>query len=274
MSNLIPFSFQQHPIRIIQKQGEPWFIAKDVAAALGYADTDYAIRAHCKAAETCPDDSSGQVRHVKVIPERDVYRLIMKSQLPSAEKFEDWVVSEVLPSIRKSGQYNNSINTLQLPDFNNPAAAARAWADEYDQKIAALEKLNVADQEIQRLQGVCQTIAAQFSPGMTPAEFCRQLNGVNTQLVQGKLASKGILIKEHYGYRAASYYRDNWFAEKKDQYDRPGGAKGVKTTVILTKKGAVAIYKLYLKSELPMKTNWDGKHTHCIFDHNDGGASS
>lgn len=129
MSNLIPFSFQQQPIRIIQKDGEPWFIAKDVAAALGYADTDYAIRAHCKASETCPDDSSGQVRHLKVIPERDVYRLIMRSQLPSAEKFEEWVVGKVLPTIRKTGQY-------QAPAFQIPQTlpeALRLAADLADQ---------------------------------------------------------------------------------------------------------------------------------------------
>lgn len=84
--------------------GEPWFVARDVASVLGYADTDYAIRAHCKGAQTYAGDSSGQVRHFKIIPERDVYRLVMRSKLPSAERFEEWVVGEVLPSIRKTAR--------------------------------------------------------------------------------------------------------------------------------------------------------------------------
>ena len=64
--------------------GEPWFVAKDVAELPGYSDTDYAIRAHCKAAQTCAGESSGQVRHYKISSERDVYRLVMRSKLPIA----------------------------------------------------------------------------------------------------------------------------------------------------------------------------------------------
>lgn len=150
----------------------------------------------------------------------------------------------------------------KLPDFNDPAAAARAWADQFEQAKLANEKLEVADQEIQRLQGVCHTIAAQFTPGMTPAQFCRQLNGVNVQQVQNHLAQRGLLIKERHGFKAASYYRDNWFAEKVSEPQE--GI--VATKVVLTKKGAVNLYKFYLKGDLPMKANWDGSHTHCLFD--------
>ncbi|WCH25933.1 phage antirepressor KilAC domain-containing protein [Aeromonas salmonicida] len=106
MTNLISKAFEGHSIRIItDEQGEPWFVAKDVAAALGYKDTDKAIRTHCKAAKTYPAEMAGQIRHLSVIPERDVYRLIMRSKLESAEHFEEWVVGEVLPSIRKRGGY-------------------------------------------------------------------------------------------------------------------------------------------------------------------------
>jgi len=86
MTNLISKAFEGHSIRIVtDEQGEPWFVAADVASALGYTDTDQAI--------------------LSAIPERDVYRLIMRSKLESAERFEEWVVGEVLPSIRKNGGY-------------------------------------------------------------------------------------------------------------------------------------------------------------------------
>jgi prophage antirepressor-like protein len=94
-------------IRALEIDGDPWFVAKDVAETLGYADTDYAIRAHCRAATThriSPGKHRGNP-NVTIIPERDVYRLIMRSRLPQAEAFEDWVVGTVLPSIRKHGGY-------------------------------------------------------------------------------------------------------------------------------------------------------------------------
>lgn len=92
-------------VRAFIRDEEVWFIAKDVATLLGYRDTDQAIRAHCKSTDTYPVNLTGQVRHIKSIPERDVYRLIMRSKLPAAEQFEEWVVGVVLPSIRKTGGY-------------------------------------------------------------------------------------------------------------------------------------------------------------------------
>lgn len=85
---------------------EPLFCAKDVATALGYSDTADAIQRHCKSGKRC-------FAHIKTewgtnmvyIPEKDVYRLIMRSNLPNAEQFQDWVCDEVLPSIRKHGGY-------------------------------------------------------------------------------------------------------------------------------------------------------------------------
>ena len=102
-----PFSFHGLLVRVIDDgTGEPWFIAKDVAEALGYANTSKAINAHCKAVNTCRTEMGGQVRAVQIIPERDLYRLVMKSKLPAAEQFEEWVVGQVLPSIRKTGTFS------------------------------------------------------------------------------------------------------------------------------------------------------------------------
>lgn len=102
-----PFDFHGFPVRVIDGgHGEPWFIAKDIAEALGYSNTSKAINVHCKAVRTCHTEMGGQVRVVQIIPERDLYRLVMKSKLPAAEQFEEWVVGQVLPSIRKTGSYS------------------------------------------------------------------------------------------------------------------------------------------------------------------------
>lgn len=107
--NLIPFSFNGADVRVItDTQGEPWFVAMDVASTLGYANTSDAVARHCKAVQILKSqDATFEIpnRGLQIIPERDLYRLIMSSQLESAQEFEEWVVGEVLPTIRKTGSY-------------------------------------------------------------------------------------------------------------------------------------------------------------------------
>ena len=102
-------------VRVVQGgDGEPWFVAKDVAKVLGYANTRKAIIDHCKGATdgVTIRDSMGREQKPSIIPERDVYRLIIRSRLPEAERFEEWVVGEILPSIRKHGAYATE-NTIE-----------------------------------------------------------------------------------------------------------------------------------------------------------------
>lgn len=97
-------------IRVVLKGSEPWFVANDVASALGYAVPKKAVIDHCKYAEIFKGTDSVPLtdspRGISIIHESDVYRLIMRSNLPNAERFQDWVVEEVLPSIRKTGNYS------------------------------------------------------------------------------------------------------------------------------------------------------------------------
>lgn len=92
---------------LADEANEPLFCAKDVASALGYADTADAIQRHCKSGKKVFRPHANGIGGVNMvfITEKDVYRLIMRSNLPDAEKFQDWVCDEVLPSIRKHGGY-------------------------------------------------------------------------------------------------------------------------------------------------------------------------
>jgi prophage antirepressor-like protein len=112
--SLIPFNFNGSDIRIITDgQGEPWFIAKDVADLLEYANPHEAIRTHCKGVREILIPSAGGDQMTKVMPERDVYRLVMRSRMPAAEAFEEWVVADVLPTIRKTGSYQRPISPAE-----------------------------------------------------------------------------------------------------------------------------------------------------------------
>ena len=94
-------------VRVIVQGGEPWFVASDVAKALGYERPNDAVNVHCKKVNKFSyGESPRGAQPYNIIPESDVYRLIMRSNLPNAERFQDWVVEEVLPSIRKTGNYS------------------------------------------------------------------------------------------------------------------------------------------------------------------------
>jgi len=104
--DLAIFNYEGLQIRTMEIDNEPWFVAKDVADTLGYVNSRDAIRSHCKSPSDVAIHDGSQNRTMTIIPERDVYRLIMRSKLESAERFENWVVSDVLPSIRKTGSYS------------------------------------------------------------------------------------------------------------------------------------------------------------------------
>ena len=93
-------------IRGVLIDGQPHVVGRDVAALLGYTDTDQAIRNHCKSGKIAntPSNRRGNP-NVVMIPEPDIYRLIFGSKLPEAEEFQNWVFEEVLPSLRKTGAY-------------------------------------------------------------------------------------------------------------------------------------------------------------------------
>lgn len=92
-------------LHILTINNKPYFVANDIAKALGYKVPKDAVRAHCKGALKHRHLTNGGFQELNIIPEGDVYRLIIRSKLPTAEKFESWVFDEVLPQIRRTGGY-------------------------------------------------------------------------------------------------------------------------------------------------------------------------
>lgn len=114
----------------IENDGTILFCASDVAKALGYKNPNKAVNDHCRAITKRYTPISGKMQEINFIPEGDVYRLIVRSKLPSAVKFEHWVFDEVLPSIRKTGGY-------KLPQTFSEALRALADAEEEKERLAA-----------------------------------------------------------------------------------------------------------------------------------------
>ena len=100
MGNAIQnYSFESSNVRIIVEDGEPFFCAPDVCKALGYNNTSQSLADHCvqKGVSKRYTPTSGGLQSLAYIDERNLYRLVMRSKLPSAERFQDWVCGEVLP---------------------------------------------------------------------------------------------------------------------------------------------------------------------------------
>ncbi|MEC4337651.1 Bro-N domain-containing protein [Stenotrophomonas pavanii] len=104
---ILPFRFESVSVRAVEVDGVPWFVGKDVAEALGYADSTTAMRSHCRGVQKLHPipDALGRLQDTRVLSESDVMRLIVNSTLAAAERFERWVFEEVLPSIRRTGGY-------------------------------------------------------------------------------------------------------------------------------------------------------------------------
>lgn len=138
MQSLQTFNFEKHDVRTTLINDEPWFVGKDVAEVLGYKDTNKAIAMHVDKEDKLNDkmaSSLGQ-RGGWLINESGLYSLILSSKLESAKKFKRWVTSEVLPTLRKTGQY--SIRDSYT--IEDPIERAKRWIEEQEEKKALLEE--------------------------------------------------------------------------------------------------------------------------------------
>ncbi|HDA4271946.1 TPA: ORF6C domain-containing protein [Staphylococcus aureus] len=115
MQELQIFNFEELPVRTLEVDGEPYFIGKDVADILGYANGRDALSKHVDAEDklTSQIATAGQNRNVTIINESGLYSLIFSSKLENAKRFKRWVTSEVLPTLRKTGAYQVPSDPMQ-----------------------------------------------------------------------------------------------------------------------------------------------------------------
>lgn len=134
MNALQEFKFNESAVRVVSIDNEPYWCATDVCKILGYSSGRQTVKDICKSKGVSQIDTltNGGVQSLTYIDESNLYRLIMRSKLPNAEKFQDWVHDEVLPQIRKAGSYS-------LP------------TDPHDQVLMLCEKLSAMAIEAKQL---------------------------------------------------------------------------------------------------------------------------
>ena len=128
-------------VRTVEREGEPWFVGKDVAQALGYIDTFGALKKHVddEDKQNCQNDSFETPRGMTIINESGLYSLVLSSKLPTAKAFKRWITSEVIPSIRKTGGYIAGQGQLSPEELMAKAlVVAQKTLAERDARISAL----------------------------------------------------------------------------------------------------------------------------------------
>lgn len=154
-----------------------------------------------------------------------------------------------------------------LPDFTDPVAAARAWADEVEQKLLAQQREKEALEYVDRQARYIDNLENQLRDGLTLSEFAKRLNGVNAQRVSEWAIAKGWVRRHGKLLVTSSQGRSGGYVYDKDgTYINPKTGEEMYTSKVqLTNAGARKMYREYLKLNLPMKKSWNGEFSNSPF---------
>lgn len=226
MNNLKIFQNEQFQVRTIEIDGKPYFCASDVACALGYSNPRKAVGDHCKGVTKCDTLTSGGMQSLSYIPEGDIYRLIARSQLPEAEKFEKWVFDEVIPEIRKTGGY-------KLPQTYQEAL--RELADKQDELEKLLPKAEFYDS------------VTSSKDTMSIRDAAKILNmGMGQNRLYAFLRQQKILMADNRPYQR--YIDAGYFKLVEQEYEQDGRTK-IHYKPVVYQKGLDFIRKRILQEE-------------------------
>lgn len=230
-------------VRALEIDGKPYFCGSDIAEALGYKRPNDAIAQHCRATVKHRTPISGKIQEVNYIPEGDVYRLIVRSKLPSAEKFEKWVFDEVLPSIRQTGGYQ-----MGMPQGKELLALA---------VLEAQKTIEAQNKDIERMKPkeIFADAVATSSTTILIGELAKLLrqNGIDTgrDRLFDWMRKNGYLIRQKgsaYNTPTQKSADLGILTTKETVIVRSDGSTEVKKTVKVTGKGQQYFINKFLKA--------------------------
>ena len=225
-------------VRTLLINDKPYFCASDIAKVLGYSNTRDAISRHCKGVVKSDIPTNSGIQTVSFIPEGDIYRLIVKSKLPSAERFETWVMDEVLPTIRKHGAYmTNDVIERTLTDPDYLIQLATTLKEERQARLIAEQKI-----EEQRPLVEFANKVSNSSNLIDMGKMAKLLKDENINIGRNRLfewlRKKDILMRNNTPYQR--YIDGGYFQVKESTFETPYGTKTQQTTFV-TGKGQIYI---------------------------------
>ena len=243
-------------IRTTEIDGKPYFVANDVARALGYKRPADAVTAHCKGSVKHRYLTDGGEQELIVIPEGDIYRLTVRSKLPSAEKFEKWVFDEVIPSIHQYGAYMTEQTiekALASPDFL--IQLATKLKDEQTRRKEAEAEIRVKDQIIGELKPKADYYDEILkNPGLVTITQIAKDYGMSGKKMNRILHELGIQYKQSEQWLLYSDYHCLGYTQSEvTDIIRSDGTPDVKLLTKWTMKGRLFLYnKLKEKGIIPV----------------------
>ena len=228
-------------VRTMEIDGEPYFVGKDVTDILGYQNGSRDINRHVDEddREKVMIFDGNQDKESIIINESGLYSLILSSKLPNAKKFKRWVTSDVLPAIRKTGSYS----IQSKPDsytIEDPAARARRWAEEYEEKKALEAKIEEQKPLVEYAEHI------QASKDVIDMKSMAKLASKNgIKIGRNKLFSflrdRKILDRENIPY--ANYMDKEWFQVVESPYTFNNGDVKIIRTTLVSPKGQIGIIR-------------------------------
>lgn len=238
-------------VRTIVKDGEPWFVGKDVAEILGYKETAKAIRTHICAEDKGVSvlDTPGGQQKITLINESGLYSLILGSKLPKAKTFKRWVTSDVLPTIRKTGGYVANDEMFINTYLPNADAQTREL---FRLNLSTIRQLNNKIEQDKPL--------VDFASHIQTSEDCISMNDMaklatkngikigRTRLFNFLREKKVLGCKD--GHKNMPYQRyidtQPWFQLKESSYIQNGEVR-IGLTPMVTPKGQSGIIRMLRK---------------------------
>lgn len=210
-------------VRTIEIDNEPWFVASDIAKALGYRmASDLSRRIDDEDKGTQKVSTPSGMQEMTVINESGMYTAILGSNLPNAKKFKHWVTSEVLPSIRKTGGYH-------VP--KTYAEALRAYAD----AVEAKEQLALENKELKPKAEFFDAVT-DSKDAIPMADVAKVLDmGIGRNKLFEFLRSRNILMSDNRPYQ--KYVDAGYFRVVEQKYDKGYGEIGINIKTLVFQKG-------------------------------------
>jgi prophage antirepressor-like protein len=220
------FTFETQTVRTVLVNGEPWFVAKDVTDILGYTNGRMATGAlpdRMKSSVTISDGTPGNPSRAAV-SESGVYRLVMRSNLPAAERFQDWLAEEVIPQIRRTGSYGvrKELTRVEMAEMLLEAEKAREKLA-IDLRVAEAQKLALAAgrrEDAPKVASYEMLMEADGAVSVNAAAKILNMPGIGQNNFFGLLREYGMIIP---GKRVPyqKYIDQGWFTVRAGAWGKP-----------------------------------------------------
>lgn len=245
---------------LIEGEDKVLFCGTDVAQALGYSNTTDALKRHCRCIvkrEVPHPQSPEKNLETNFIPESDVYRLIFGSKLEDAEKFQNWIFDDVIPTIRKTGGYVNNDELFIETYFSQAEESTKAMLRA---TLATVREVNEKNRQLEQTVGVQSQQIAELQPKATYYDVVLQCEdlisitaiakdyGKSARWMNNYLHGKGVQYRQGDIWLLYQTYAERGYTSTKTfKYD-DGGENHVKIHTYWTQKGRLFIYEL-MKSD-------------------------